>query len=54
VPVVHCSTLLSLVQELETCTTSSEQLIELVTELVDSGRVVLVGSFAGARLTPSP
>ena len=47
-----CSTLLALVQHLEDRLGFSEQqVVELVPRLVDSGRVVLTGNFAG-HLSP--
>lgn len=44
------STLLDLVTEVSARSASEVRLLETVTELVRSGRVVLCGSFRGCRL----
>jgi hypothetical protein len=44
------STLLSLVQSLQDVTDSEDDVVETAASLVNSGRVVLTGNFAGCRL----
>lgn len=48
------STLLELVSILNYFTDSDHEVVALVTYLVNSGRVRLCGTFAGATLSPSP
>ena len=44
------STLLDLVQTVSTYATSDEEIVATVASLVNSGQVLLCGTFAGARL----
>ena len=45
------TTLLDLVQTVSRFAASDEEIVAIVTSLVNSGRVRLCGSFAGARIT---
>ena len=44
------STLLELVQSLVDANASEDEVVDTATELVNSGRVVLIGTFKGCRL----
>ena len=44
------STLLALVQSLLDAKASEEEVVDTATELVNSGRVFLIGNFKGCRL----
>jgi len=48
------TTLLDLVQTVSRFAASDEEIVAIVTSLVNSGRVRLCGSFAGARITFAP
>jgi hypothetical protein len=48
------STLLELVQSLGDLELEERHVVELATQLVDSGRVVLTGNFAGRRFADLP
>jgi len=48
------TTLLDLVQTVSKFAASDEEIVAVVTSLVNSGRVRLCGSFAGARITLTP
>ena len=43
-------TLLDLVQTVSDCATSDDEIVATVASLINSGRVLLCGTFAGARL----
>ncbi len=48
------TTLLDLVQTVSRFAASDEEIVAIVTSLVNAGRVRLCGSFAGARITFTP
>ena len=48
------TTLLDLVQTVSRFAASDEEIVAIVTSLVNAGRVRLCGSFAGARITFPP
>jgi hypothetical protein len=48
------TTLLDLVQTIQDCTTSDRETVMLIAHLINSGQVILSGTFAGARLVVVP
>ncbi len=46
----HRTTMLSLVQVVQDYTESDEEAVALIAHLLNSGRVVLIGTFAGQRI----
>jgi len=51
---VHTTTLLDLVQTVSEFAANDEEILATVTYLVNSGRVRLGGTFAGARISLTP
>lgn len=46
----HVTTLLRLVQAVQDCTDDDEEVVAVITHLVETGRVRLGGIFAGSRI----
>jgi hypothetical protein len=48
------STLLDLIQTVSEFATTDDEILATVTHLINSGQVLLGGTFAGARINPAP
>ncbi len=53
-PNVLRTTLLDLVHHIQDCTSSDHETVAVITNLINNGGVVLIGSFAGTRLIVVP